>query len=170
MGIRIGAIESVIKDFLEQRARNKHAEEMAEKLAGVLMGDIEKRRRREYEENLKKEQDDLERRLKENKEQRLEEQMKEKKIDEIRSMDLQKAKIGDIKTKMDELKISHVGAISREDLIQQIKKAIPNLSSYTKVSVNNTFQPDAIYTCYRVIVICYQITLHQAVTLKMCPY
>ncbi len=145
LGIRIGAIESIIKDFLDQRVKNKSSEEMAEKLAGVLMGDLERQRRREYEEKLKKEKDDLERRLKESEELRIKEQDREKKIDEIRSMDLQSARISDIKAKMDGLKIRHIGAVTREDLIQQMKKVIPNLS-YKKVNIMVYIQVNYLWT------------------------
>ena len=122
----------MIKDFLAKREKNKLAEKMAERFADVLMGDLQRQRRQQYEQQLKKDQDDLERRLKETERQQKKERERQKKIEEIRSMNLQTAKIADIKIKMDDLKIRHVGAITREDLIQQIKKAIPSIS-HTKV-------------------------------------
>lgn len=142
LGIRLGIIEDTIKEFLDKRAKIKVAEKMSEHLTELLMGDLEKRKQRqEYEDRLKKEARDLEERLKESEQQRKEEEEKQKKMEEdkrkkvndLLTMDLQAAKIFDIKTKMDDLKISHVGALTRDDLLQRIKKAIPSVS-YSEVS------------------------------------
>ncbi len=141
LGIGLGIIEGTIKEFLELREKNKLAEKMAEHFADVLMGDLQRKRRQEYDERLKKERADLESRLKENEEQKRKEEEKQRKIDQdrqrkidqLRSMDLQTAKIADIKAKMDELKIRHVGATTREDLIQHIKQVVPSVS-HTKVT------------------------------------
>lgn len=141
-GISLGIIENTIKEFLEKRAKIKIAEKMSEHFTELLLGDLEKRKQRqEYEERLKKEAHDLEERLKENEQQRKEEEEKQKKMEddkrrkmnELHAMDLQTAKISHIKTKMDDLKISYVGATTREDLLQQIKKAIPSVK-YSEVN------------------------------------
>ena len=102
------------------------------------MGDLERQQRNEYEEKLKKEKEDLERRLKEKEKEEYQRKEKEKeeeerKIkDEIMRMDLKDAPIADIKKRMDKLHISHVGATTREDLIHQLQQSIPGLL-YSKV-------------------------------------
>ena len=133
-GIRFGIIERTLKEFLEKRAKLK----IAQRLAGAFMGDLERQQRNEYEEKLKKEKEDLERRLKEKEKEEYQRKEKEKeeeerKIkDEIMRMDLKDAPIADIKKRMDKLHISHVGATTREDLIHQLQQSIPGLL-YSKV-------------------------------------
>ena len=125
LGIRSGAIEGTIKEFVDQRMKLKLAERLTEELAGVFVGDLKAERQKkeaqlEYEKKLKQ---DMERREKE----RLENERRQRVIEELLRMDLKTARIPEIKQKMDELKINHRGALYREDLFQLLKSKIPQL-------------------------------------------
>lgn len=183
IGLRTGAIERVIKTFIDRRIKLKLSEQLAEELVGHMVSEAERRRRQarlEYEEKLKKEREEMEYKEKEREKQRLEEERKKKldeeeakrKLeedkrrslveDELLMMDLSSAKIRDIKEKMDDLRISHVGATCREDLLQKLRDKVPrlrvkldqpssqyqqtdgNLSSYNTSSRRSLFQTDSL--------------------------
>ena len=148
IGLRTGAIERVIKTFIDRRIKLKLSEQLAEELVGHMVSEAERRRRQarlEYEEKLKKEREEMEYKEKQREKQRLEEERKKKldeeeakrKLeedkrrslveDELLMMDLSSAKIRDIKEKMDDLRISHVGATCREDLLQKLRDKVPRL-------------------------------------------
>lgn len=152
MALRIGAFEKIIQDFLEQRAKLKLAEKFAEQLAGAMAGDIARRRREENEEKLKREKEEKERKEREERERRQKEleeerrkrieaekkaqEAKEKEqqaklkayaVDDLMRMDLSNAKPRDIKDKMEDLGISHIGCTSREDLLKKLAANVPSL-------------------------------------------
>ena len=154
MALRIGAFEKIIQDFIDQRMKLKLAEKFAEQLAGAMASDIARKRREaalEYEEKLRKEKAEKERKEREAKERELEEERRkrieaEKKaeeakaneqkaklksyaVDELMRMDLNNAKIRDIKDKMDDLGVSYAGCTSREDLIKKLTTNVPSLKS-----------------------------------------
>ncbi|XP_003388321.1 PREDICTED: uncharacterized protein LOC100631577 [Amphimedon queenslandica] len=154
MALRIGAFEKIIQDFIDQRMKLKLAEKFAEQLAGAMASDIARKRREaalEYEEKLRKEKAEKERKEKEAREKELEEERRkrieaEKKaeeakaseqkarlksyaVDELMRMDLNNAKIRDIKDKMDDLGLSYAGCTSREDLIKKLTANVPSLKT-----------------------------------------
>ena len=136
----------------------KLSERLAEELfKGAVASEIERRKRQaqlEYEERLKKEREEMERkemerkreenrRLEEEKKKKLEAEREEEMIkrrneldrkraeieDELLLMDLSTMKIRDIKEKMTEAGIGHVGATSRADLIHKLKDKLPRLKN-----------------------------------------
>ena len=158
LAMRSGWLKSRIADFLEQRAKLKLAEKLAEELAGhFIRNELEEKRKRarlEYEQRLRREREaeELKARLeqqeqqeKEEKERRDRERQREaieikkqeieeerrrnrpKALDELMKMDLDTARIKDIKEVMSMLGVSYVGLYERKELLDKLKANVPEL-------------------------------------------
>ena len=150
LAMRSGWFKSRIADFLEQRAKLKLAEKLAEELAGqFIRSEIEERRKKarlEYEERLRREElkarlEQQERQEQEEKERRDKERQREaieikkrelernrpKVLDELMKMDLDTARIKDIKEIMSKLGLSFVGLCERKDFLDKLKANVPEL-------------------------------------------
>lgn len=169
LALRVGAFQSIIKGFIEQRLKLKLAERLAEQLAGAMAGDINRRRREaaiEYEVKLKEEKEEMERKekiqqqnaLEEERRKRLEAEKKAEEakaneqkaklkayvIDDLMQMDLNTAKIREIKDKMDDLGIRYADCTTRDDLIRKLQANVPSL----KIRMDQTDGVKVLYYNY----------------------
>ena len=159
LAMRTGWFKTRIRDFLEQRAKLKLAERLAEELAGHLKNEMEERQKRarlEYEERLRRERErerleelrrqqeeaerEQEKRERENRERQREaieikkrereEELRRSRpqaMDELMKMDLNTARIRDIKEVMSKLGISYVGLYERKEMVDRLKANVPEL-------------------------------------------
>ena len=173
MALQSGKAKNIIKAFVDKRIKLKLSERLAEEFAGALQEEQRRRARQVYESKLRQEREEMERkeqaRLDEEK-QKLQEEKKKREeaeqqayaaklrlmqerqrrrpqvVESLLKMDLNTCRIRELKDKMEDLGISHVGYTSRPELIERLKQDVPELgqtgvSSSTPSSYNPTSAP-----------------------------
>ena len=142
LAMRTGRFKIKIRHFLKQRAKLKFAEELAHH-SNNEMEERQKRARLEYEQKLRKERErermeELRRQQEELKRQQEEAEREQKHkeelcrrrsqaMDKLMKMDLNTARIRDIKEVMSKLGIRYVGLYERKELIDELKANVPEL-------------------------------------------